>query len=291
MIALFLLSFALSDNLCAYEGVDLLTVEEKPCTTMRTGMVRFSKDNHLETCAEKQWKPYQDCCMRHVDYLIGHWLMDEQTGNEVADNSGNENHGSATSAVPSLSKFSRGRYFNSDGIISIPNSRSLNFGVSSFSVTGWLKTLSLTYPLTTFAVKKGHECHGKESDKWVPGWDTGHNYKSNGLNVCIRDKENNKVDGAIVFDDGYQPAQLIGQWVHYVVVFDRNQHKVFVYVNGKKQQNWLDISLLKGSVDNDNPLEFGRLYGWKTKGTLDDYRLFSKALNANDINAIYNHLV
>jgi len=288
MIPLFLLSFTLGDNLCGYEGVDLLTVEEKPCTTMRTGMVRFSQDNHIEICAEKQWKPYQDCCMHHVDYLIGHWLMDEQTGNEVADDSGFENHGMASGAIPKLSKFSRGRYFNSDGIIRIPSSPSLNFGVSSFSVSGWQKTLSVTYPLTTFAVKKGYKCHEVNG---TPGWDTGHSYKSDGLNVCILDNKNKRVDDAIVFDDGYRPAQLIGQWVHYVVVFDRNQNKVFVYVNGKKQSNWVDISLVKGSVDNVNSLEFGRLHGWKTKGTLDDYRVFSKALDANDVNAIYNRIV
>ena len=55
--------------------------------------------------------------------------MDEQTGNEVADDSGYENHGSASGPVPKLSKFSRGRYFDSEEIISIPNAAVLNFGL------------------------------------------------------------------------------------------------------------------------------------------------------------------
>jgi len=60
-------------------------------------------------------------------------------------------------------------------------------------------------------------------------------------------------------------------YVHYVVVFDRvQQKKVFVYINVKKQSNRLDISPVQGSVDNDKALEFGALYGWKTKGTLDE---------------------
>jgi len=278
-----------------YEGADFLTHEEKPCTTMRTGMVRFSKEeNHLEICTEKQWHPYncQDSSDRHVDGLIGHWQMDEQTGSEVADDSGYENHGSASGAQPTLSKFSRGRYFNSDGLISIPNAALLNFGMSSFSVSGWIKTLDVTYPMTTFAVKKGKGCYYEEGrDGWVPGWETGHGYNSDGLRVCIRDKTNTMVDKTIVFDDGYQPSQLFGQWVHYVVVFDRKQHKVFVYINGSKQSKWLDISLVKGSVDNEKALEFGQLYGWKTKGTLDEYRVYSKALDANEVTAIYNRLV
>lgn len=256
-------------------------------------MVRFTNEKErLEICAKKQWHSYSPRDF-HVDDLIGHWRMDEQTGNKVADDSGNENHGSAIGPVPTLSKFTRGRYFNSDGIISIPNNNVLNFGISSFSVTGWLKILDVAYPRTTFAVKKGHGCYfGPGRQGWVPGWETAHGYKANGLRVCIRDKENRKVDKTIVFDDGYQPAQLIGKWTHYVVVFDREQQKkVFTYINGKKQSNSLDISPVQGSVDNDKALEFGVLYGWKTKGTLDEYRIYKRALNEYEVTAVFrNHI-
>lgn len=262
---------------------------------MRTGMVRFYQEgDNLEICSERKWHPYyrQDYPNNHVDGLIGHWQMDEQSGNAVADDSGYENHGTASGPKPTLSKFTRGRYFDSDGIITVPNSALLNFDVSSFSVCGWLKVQDVTYPRTTFAVKKGWKCYYQDGDKEAePGWDIGHGYKSNGLNVCIRDKNSKKQSGGIVFDDGQQPEQLIGQWVHYVVVFDRKQQKVFVYVNGTKQSTWLDISKVTGSVDNDRSLEFGQLYGWKTKGTLDEYRLYRKALDANEVNAIYNRLI
>ena len=97
----------------------------------------------------------------------------------------------------------------------------------------------------------------------------------------------------IVFDHGYQPGQLLGQWVHHAVVFDRKQQKrVFVYINGKKQSSTLDISAVKGSVDNNKALEFGTLYGWKTKGTLDEYRVYNHALDEFEVAAIYkNHLL
>ena len=259
-------------------------------------MVRFtSGKDRLEICAKKQWHPYypHDCQNNRVPNLIGHWRMDEQTGNEVADDSGYENHGSASGPVPKLSKFSRGRDFDSDGIISVPNAAVLNFGTSSFSVSGWLKILDVTYPRTTFAVKKGRGCYfGPGRQGWVPGWETAHVYRAKGLRVCIRDKENRMVDKTIEFDDGYQPAQLIGQWVHYVVVFDREQRKkVFAYINGKKQSNRLDISSVQGSVDNDQALEFGHLYGWKTKGTLDEYRIYKKALDEHEVDAIFHNRV
>ena len=117
------------------------------------------------------------------------------------------------------------------------------------------------------------------------------------LRVCAfasgdRDKQNRKVSRVITFDNGYQPPQMLGKWVHYAVVFDCDQQKkVFVYVNGKRQSNSLDISAVQGSVDNSRPLEFGQLYGWKTKGTLDEYRLYNKALDKFEVAAIYkNHL-
>ena len=285
-----------------FQNFDLLTIEEKPCTTMGTGMVRVINDSILEVCAKKQWKPYfppqcnplKGCYNNRVPGLIGHWRMDEQTGNEVADDSGHENHGSASGAVPKLSKFSRGRFFNGAGLITVPNTAILNFGISSFSVAGWAKILDVKYPLTTFAVKKGHGCYfGPGRSGWVPGWETAHGYQATGLRVCLRDKQNRLVDKAITFDHGYQPAQLIGQWVHYTVVFDREkQKKVFVYVNGKKQSNKLDISAVEGSLDNTRPLEFGHLYGWKTKGTLDEYRAYNTTLDESEVAAIFkNHLV
>ena len=265
-------------------------------------MIRTTTDKkYLEVCSKRKWQPYfphcnpiKGCYNNRVPGLIGHWRMDEQTGNEVADDSGYENHGSASGPVPKLSKFSRGRYFNSGGIIAVPDSPVLNFGLSSFSVTGWTKILDVAYPLTTFAVKKGHGCYfGPGGRGWVPGWATGHGYQSKGLYVCIRDKENRVARGTVRFDHKFQPPQLLGQWVHYTVVFDREQHKkACVYINGKKQSNSLDISSVKGSVDNNKALDFGTLYGWKTKGTLDEYRIYNKALDEFEVATIFkNHLV
>ena len=268
-------------------------------------MIRSSSDSGhtlLEVCSKRQWNPYfpqcnplKGCYNNRVAGLVGHWRMDEQTGNEVADDSGHENHGLASGAVSKLSKFSRGRFFNGlSGQIIIRNAATLNFGYSSFTVVGWAKILDHTYPLTTFAVRKGFGCYyGSGRSGWVPGWETGAGYQARGLHVCIRDNRNKMVSRVLSFDNGYQPPQLLGKWVHYAVVFDRDQQKkVFVYVNGKKQSNSLDISALQGSVDNSKPLEFGQLYGWKTKGTLDEYRLYNKALNKFEVAAIYkSHLV
>lgn len=286
------------EDFCSNEDGGL-TFEQIPCTAVRTGMVRASAGQTvLSLCFNNQWKPYyplgspvQGCYNNRIPGLIGHWRMNEQTGNEVADDSGYENHGSASSPVPKLSKFTRGRYFDSTGLITVPNSPILNLGVSGFTVTGWIKILDVTYPLTTFAVQKGYGCYFSPGRSgWKAGWETGHGYNANGLDVCLRDQENRMARSTITFDNGFQQHHLVDQWVHYTVVFDRQQQKkVFVYINGQKQSNSLDISAVQGSVDNNRPLIFGYLYGWKTKGTLDEYRVYNRALDDFEVGAIFKN--
>lgn len=255
--------------------------------------MRFnSASQSLQVCHNRQWEPYSVTKPNPLPSrsgLIGHWKMDEETGTYVDDDSGHENHGVASGGpAPARGKFSRGRYFSGDGLITIQNSPKINFDKSSFSVSGWEKILDVKYPLTTFAVKKGSGCYYKlNQPKWNPGWEIGHAYNANGIDVCIRDKGNNKARGVIVHDNGYQPSQMIGKWTHYTFVFDRKAGKVRVYVNGKKQKNELDISSVTGSVDNNFNLYFGEVNGWKTKGTLDEYRLYNYALKDEDVKMIY----
>ena len=267
---------------------------------MRTGVIRSSSRydyQTLEVCSHRQWKPFKLDCSACSGYrvrgLIGHWRMDEQTGNEVADDSGHEHHGSTVGPAPILSKFSRGRSFNAAGVITVASSTELNFGTSSFTVAGWVKILDVTYPLTTFAVRKGFGCYFKPGSQGaVAGWDTGHGYTADGLRVCIRDHNSIYVYKLLAFDNGYRPDQLLGQWVHYAVVFDRQKEKIVAYVNSKQMAASVDISAVKGSVDNARPLEFGALHGWSTKGILDEYRLYDTAITGSEVKAIYgNHLV
>lgn len=273
--------------------LNYLSPEEQSCTNLRTGMVRYmSQHDVLQVCGNRRWKPYNPAAFtsRIRRGLIGHWRMDEQTGSQVADDSGHEHHANSSGAVPALAKFSRGRYFSGVGlyVIKVPKSPLLNFGYSSFTVSGWAKILDVTYPMTTFAVRKGFGCYlapGRAG--WNPGWEIAHGYWATGIDVCYRDHLNNKVRAAIVHDSGYQPPQLVNKWTHFTYVFDRHVKRVFAYINGRKQSNSLDISRVTGSVNNDKDLEFGTLYRWKTKGYLDEYRLFNFPLNSIQVKQLF----
>ncbi|EDO31494.1 predicted protein [Nematostella vectensis] len=265
-----------------------LTILEQACTTMRSGQVRYiAVSNLLEICSNQRWTPFSPSHRLRLG-LIGHWKMDEQSGNAVDDDSGSGHHGIAANASPQPAKFTRGRRFRSSGSITIPNAPGLNLGTKSFSVAGWQNIVNVVYPRTTFAVRKGFGCYfGPGRKGWVPGFETGHGYKAEGTDVCIRDNLNNMVRATLVHDDGSKGGDVLNRWVHYLFTFDREAGVVTLYLNGRKQQNTVDIRRVRGSIDNDKPLEFGELYGWKTQGTLDDYRLYNYALSYHEAKMLY----
>ena len=55
----------------------------------------------------------------------------------------------------------------------------------------------------------------------------------------------------------------------------------------KKQNSFLDITNVKGDIVNDRPLIFGHIHGWKTKGFIDEYRMYKKALTDLEVTIIY----
>ena len=86
--------------------------------------------------------------------------MDEENGNYVDDDSGNEMHGVAsTDVVTARGKSTRGRYFDSKGLINIPHRPVMELMKTSFTFSGWIKIQNYTYPLTTFAVIQGFGCY------------------------------------------------------------------------------------------------------------------------------------
>jgi hypothetical protein len=236
-------------------------------------------------------------CPTAIDLML-YLHLDEESGSAAADATAWGNDG-ATEGTIADGKFCRGRDFTEDGPqgVSVPTAPSLEFGSGSFSVTGWARHRNYTYPRTGFVAKNGHGCYfhkaeehesGVERVGWNPGWEVGHGYIPTGANVCIRDSDNNKARANLDFDAGSQPQDLLGQWVHYAFVFDRTlDHRVYAYVNGARQANSLDISGVPGSVDNGEAFTIGTLYGWKTDGTLDDYRLYARAVSAAEVAALY----
>ena len=215
--------------------------------------------------------------------------MDDVEEKYVDDDSGKEMHGTANGPKIARGIFTRGRYFNGTGNIEIPHNDAMNLLKSDFSFCGWIKVESHLSPLTTFAVQQGLGCDYRPGRAgFTPGWDIGHGFTQRGTRVCIRDNLNNTGNEIIVHNDDFSNARLLGKWTHYVVVFNRLLGKIVLYINSKKQDQFIDNSAVTGVINKNQPLRFGFLYGWKTKGSLDEYRMYNKALADTEVAYIYN---
>lgn len=170
--------------------------------------------------------------------------------------------------------------------VTVPDNDNLDFGTSSFTVSGWALHRDYTYPKGNFMIKKSAICFNDGAAN--AGWDIGHGYHTNALNICLRDTSNNYVQSNLVFDSGYHPSQLIGQWVYYTIVFDRTNNVVQAYVNGQKQANELDISSITGSLSNSSDVLIGSMYGWETDGRIDDVKMYPYARSAAEVLGDYN---
>ena len=116
-----------------------------------------------------------------------------------------------------------------------------------------------------FAVQKGLGCYFKPCRAGsTPGWDIGHGIFDNGTRVYNRDNLNDSADEVINHNDGFRNSRLLKKWTHYVVLFNRFNGTIFLYINDQKQNQFIDISAITGVINNDQPLHFGYVYGWKT---------------------------
>ncbi|MFA5894378.1 MAG: LamG-like jellyroll fold domain-containing protein [Candidatus Shapirobacteria bacterium] len=159
----------------------------------------------------------------------------------------------------------------------------LDFDTGNFTVQMWGNYRDFTYPKTWFMAYKSGTCYSAGH----PGWDIGHGYNANGINICYSDGTNLVTNASITFDNGYKPTDLKNKWAMLSVVFDKTNNRVKFYVNGVKQSNEYDISSVTGSVNNSSSLIFGTMYGWNTDAKIDETKVFSYARTANQIKQDY----
>lgn len=221
---------------------------------------------------------------------ISYWKFDEGAGTTAYDSIGN-NNGIITGVNYLLEdQCLSGKCLNFNGSgspnINIPTSTSLNFGNENFTISAWALNRDYTYPKSNFMIKKSNQCFTDGSNN--SGFDIGHSYKSNGIDICIRDISNNYVRNTLVFDNGFYPSQLINKWTHYTFIFNRTSGKIIAYINGVKQNNELNISTVTESINSSANLTLGTMYGWQTDGIYDEVKIYSYTRTADQIKQDYN---
>ncbi|MDD3732221.1 MAG: LamG domain-containing protein, partial [candidate division Zixibacteria bacterium] len=223
--------------------------------------------------------PQTDCdrdpagCMD--EGLVGYWSFDERSGTTAADASGNSNDGTlvnsptwSTGVKPFAGGASGGSALSFDGTddyISINNNESLNITDSIISIEAWIKRTSL-----------GTGYEGIVSKNNTGGYAVQLSWNSENHKVCFVEPNVNGICGNGLIDDF--------SWHHIVISIDGEY--IMIYIDGALDKK----ADLPGSISgNDSDVEIGRrAIGENFSGYIDEVRIYSRALSAEEVRYHYN---
>jgi hypothetical protein len=218
--------------------------------------------------------------------LVAHWTFDgSDMINNVADVSGNSNHGrfigfTSTSSVQVAGPV--GQAFKFDGVsnhyVSVPASVT-DFSTSDFSISFWAKFGQAETP------NRGVMYKGTYGTRGWGIWRSGGG--SGTLSLAT------KITGGA----GYNKSITVDkypkdEWAHFVWVVDRdNTANSKVYVNGVSQTTTGSIIGVTAMEDIDSLMLGGWSYADEAYFPMDDVRLYSRVLSDSEIRQLYNQNV
>ncbi len=212
--------------------------------------------------------------MQQIPDLVGWWKLDEGTGTNAADSSGNGYAGTLTAGptwstdVAPLTYADPNPYSvdldGSNDYISVSSAAAL--ASNPISISFWTKNDE--------AASTNHGIMGKTNGtSWTQGW--GFFYQSSSqLRFFI---ESYIANVAVATISPQQWNHIVGTW---------NGTTIQVYVNGTAGTS----DTYSSTMTTSNPLEFGRLGSdsFNINGKLDDIRIYNKTLTQSQINSLYN---
>ena len=217
--------------------------------------------------------------------LIGYYTFD---GNDAADGSGFGNAGTVganvafSSSVPTALGSGQSAVFDGtsggNGLISVPNSASLQAINDSLTVSFWINMDHTANPNWVRVTRKASE--GNPSSGWIV------NRNSNTSDLLMR-TDTQGVGGAFNQNrgQGVGTGMLNGTWQHYTHVRDNGTW--IEYVNGV--QTGTGTYPHGTGFGNTQPLLIGgRGGGDNMVGSLDDYAIFNRRLDPTEVTALAN---
>lgn len=219
--------------------------------------------------------------------LMGYWKMDEYTSNlcsgganDSCDSSGNSNDGlwNGNVAAVSATKYFYGTSYDGTGdYVGTSNNNSVK-GKSQVSVSMWI------YPTTVNSVQRdiyAEPINADDSNRFELMLDS-----DNAMYFGGRSTDTNS------FEDWADGTTTISanNWYHIVAIYDGVTGKHKLYVNNILQDSF---STTPRAFDNTNPFAVPRI-GANTLGTtgfigrIDEVKLYSRALSANEVTNLYD---
>ena len=218
--------------------------------------------------------------------LVAEWRMDEcewsGTENEVGDNSGNENNGTAKNDTNTSGEavLCRSGNFNADNnqTVDIPASDTLTIN-DKISYVTWIKLkdpnyignsdklenifTNQTWKNALRYTEKGYDNNGNESNKILFQLSINGNEKYLYSNTSINDTD----------------------WHHIAAVYDGKYMRI--YIDGNEDAN-LSVN---GQIDTDNAdnIIAGEYGDYYFNGYIDELKVFDGALSSDKVESIYNN--
>jgi len=214
--------------------------------------------------------------------LAAYYSFDDGT---AKDNSGNGNDGTLRNGVSFTSGIlDKGKAAYFDGADDFVRVDELNINdKDDFSVSYWIKP-EFDY---NSGVNRGSILwlQGTGNSKNPTYFAVNHisNADANVTSFLINSNDaNNWAYAPVSFSEANQ------QWIHIVGVFDYFTRNISLYANGVKIAEKHQTT--KG-VDGDGILWIGKVYNDYFKGSIDEVKIFKKALNDEEIDLIYKELL
>lgn len=218
--------------------------------------------------------------------LVGYWTFDgNDTGEfKTTDKSGNKNHGTLTNG-PAKTEGKLGQALSFDGVndyVDAGNNSNMRF-TSNFSVSLWVN------PSTAGS---GGQVIGKWASDNTKGWaiDVGY-YHTNEVTIAFRN--NSGGDYWSAYSATTIPAK---SWTHIAMYYPGNGSAPTLWINGQLQTLTTYLVLgngLSGIVDSGENLTIGRSHMFTEtsyiyfSGSVDDVRIYNRALSASEILRLY----
>ncbi len=194
------------------------------------------------------------------------------------DSSGNGNDGTIYGTSPTTDRFgnaNKAYYFNgsSDSII-CSGAANLNFGTNDFSICFWMKGVNDDHPIMSKTIGS--------ADGGDIGWQI-HNEQHAGYGQGVRfdiSDGTTSTRGLV-----YSTAACDNQWRFVCFVATRSS-KIVLYVDGVNKSE-ADISGYS-NINSPAPLRLGTRGGYSYLGSLDDVRIYNRALSDSEIQSLFN---
>ena len=212
--------------------------------------------------------------------LVGWWKLDETSGTSAADSSGNGNTGTLTNGPTWTAAGADNGALTlvkaSSQYVNVPDAASLQLS-GSWTVSAWVNPT--TVPTSGGGVK-------------VITKDDASNNSNYGISIVNNTSGCTGLGFRIFFDPGanscYTTTITPGTWYHVVGVWDSVAKNLMVYLSGALVNTQNIPSNVPTSAPG-GPLELGGEAGVSAylDGTLDDARVYNRALSAAEIMRLY----